>query len=200
MMRLLVLLALTAQVAPAAAQAHHHAAPTDTAGVAEVFTVDGLRVDAAAPPPGSAVARAAIRWADGGYATVVYGRPYARGRTVFGGVVEWGAVWAAGAHRATEMWTTVPLAVGDTVLAPGGSSLLATPRADRWTLHVNRALGAHLSDTYDPALDLVTVDVAPSALDAPVEALTYTFAPDGRALVLRWAHTEVALPLARVLP
>ena len=165
--------------------------------VSETFAVDGLRVDAAAPPPGSGVARASVRWSDGGYATVVYGRPYARGRTVFGGLVGWDAVWAAGAHRATELWTSVPLAVGDTVLAPGGYSLFATPRPDRWTLHVNRALGAHLADEYDAAQDAARVEVVPTATAAPTEALTYSFAGDGRALVLRWARTEVVLPFHR---
>lgn len=200
MTRLALLLALAA---PVAAQTHHHAAP-DTGAVAETFVVDGLRVDAAAPPPGSAVARAGLRWADGGYAAVVYGRPFARGRVVFGGLVAWGAVWAAGAHRQTELWTTVPLVVGDApgvTLAPGGYGLFVTPRAGGpWTVHVNRALGMHLADDYDAALDVATVDVTPTALDAPAEALTWAFAPDGRALFLRWDRTEVSLPIRRAAP
>lgn len=201
-------LALLAALAPAARAQHDHAAPTpgdSSRAVAEVFVVTGLRVDEAAPPPGSSVARAGLRWADGGYAAVVYGRPYRRGRVVFGGVVAWDTVWAAGAHRSTELWTTVPLVVGEgdaaVALAPGGYSLFVTPRASGpWTVHVNRALGMHLADEYDAALDAATVDVTTGALDAPVEALTYAFAPDGRALVLRWDRTEVALPIRRSAP
>ncbi len=205
-MRLLALLLLTALATGARAQ-HDHAAPTlaaDPLVLAETFAVDGLRVDAADPPPGSAVARASARWADGGYATVVYGRPFARGRVVFGGLVAWDTVWVAGAHRATELWTTVPLVVGDApgvTLAPGGHSLFVTPRADGpWTVHVNRALGMHLADDYDDALDVAAVHVAPTALATPAEALTWAFAPDGRALTLRWAGTEVSLPVLRAVP
>lgn len=41
------------------------------------------------------------------------------------------------------------------------------------------------------------LDVTPAALDASVEALTYAFAPDGRALHFRWDRTEVTIPLSR---
>lgn len=204
-------IAVTLAAAPLAAQSHTHpvppsrgAATVDADSVAEVFRVDGLRVDVAAPPPGSGVARASVVWADGGYATVVYGRPYARGRAIFGGLVAWDTVWAAGAHRSTELWTTVPLAVGPAPgvrLAPGGYSLFVTPReGGLWTLHLNRALGMHLADDYDPALDVATVDVAAVRLEAPSEALTYAFAPHGDGLSLRWAGTEVMLPMRRAAP
>ena len=116
---------------------------------------------------------------------------------MLGGLVGYGVVWAAGAHRATELWTTVPLAIGGTRVEPGAYSLFATPRPDRWTLHVNRRLGMHLADEYDPADDLVTVDVTPEALDAPVEGLTWAFAADGSALTLAWDRVRVSLPLAR---
>lgn len=206
MTRLLLLAALALVVAGRAQAQHHggHAAHTDTHvaahAVAETFVVDGLRVDAANPPAGSGVGRAGLRYGDGGYVSVVHGKPYARGRQVFGGLVGYDAVWTAGAHRATELVTTVPLVVGGTRLEPGAYGLFVTPRADRWTLHVNRALGMHLADEYDPALDVATVDVAPGAPDAPVEGLTWAFADDGSALVLSWDRARAAFPIARADP
>lgn len=195
MPRLLALLATLAALATTAHAQHDHHAPA--ADSVEVFLATGLRVDEAAPPPGSALARAGLRYGDGGYVSVVFGRPFMRGRQVFGGLVGYNALWVAGAHRATELWTTVPLTIGGTRVAPGAYSLFVTPRPDRWTLHLNRRLGMHLADEYDPAEDVVTVDVAPEALAAPVEALTWAFAPDGAALTLAWDRTRVALPLAR---
>ena len=207
MTRPLALAALAlALAAPALAQ-HDHArlgAEADSAeagapiAVAEAFVVTGLRVDEADPPPGSAVGRAGLRFADGGYVSVVHGKPYARGRQVWGGVVGYGAVWAAGAHRATELATTVPLDVGGTRVGPGVYALFVTPHADRWTLHVNRVPGQHLADAYDPAQDLATVNAAPMTLAVPVEGLTWAFAEAGDALTLAWADRAAAFPIARL--
>ena len=195
MPRLLALAALATLAASGASAQHgHDAPPTDSVST---YLATGLRVDEAAPPPGSALGRAGLRYGDGGYVSVVFGRPFVRGRQVFGGLVGYGTVWAAGAHQATELWTTVPLVIGETRVEPGAYSLFVTPRPDRWTLHVNRLLGMHLADEYAPADDLVTVDVTPEALDAPVEALTWSFAANGSALTLAWDRVRVTFPFAR---
>ena len=190
-----------AVAAPAAAQhsgSGHHGAHADAPGGIETFEVSGLRVDEAAPPPGSGVGRAGLRFPDGGYVSVVYGKPYARGRVVFGGVVAYDAVWSAGAHRSTELVTTVPLAIGRATLAPGAYSLLATPGRAAWTLHLNARLGMHLADEYDPAQDVLQLTVPVEALAEPVEALTYTFTQDGGlGLRLAWGDVAVTLPFAR---
>lgn len=184
---------------PAAAQHTHPGAPADAAARAPVAGLStGLRVDEAAPPPGSAIGRATLRWPDGGYATVVFGRPFLRGRQPFGGVVAYDSAWAAGAHVSTELWTTVPLAVGGRTLAPGGYALFVTPRAaGAWTLHVNHTLGMHLADEYDPAHDVATADAVPTALAAPVQALTWAWADDATTLTLSWGTVEVRFPAAR---
>ena len=186
-----------ALAAPAAAQ-HHGAHGAASEGV-ETFEVSGLRVDEAAPPPGSGVGRAGLRFADGGYVSVVYGKPYARGRVVFGGVVPYDAVWTAGAHRATELVTTVPLAIGRATLAPGAYSVFATPGRGAWTLHFNARLGMHLADEYDPAEDVLQLTVPVESLAEPVEALTYAFVHGDDALGLRlaWGDVAVTLPFAR---
>lgn len=196
----LVLFACLA-LSPAAAAQHDHgaAAHADVAahGVAEAFTVEGLRVGEA-PPPGSGVGRAGVRFADGGYLSVTYGQPFARGRQVFGGLVAWDSVWALGAHRATELWTTVPLTLGGFRIRPGGYSLLATPGETSWTLHVNARLGAHLADEYDAFEDLATVAAAPSVLAEPQDALLVAFDTEGGlALRVSWANTTVAFPIQR---
>ena len=194
-MRLVLLAATLAVISPRAAAQHHGAAGAP--GVAETFVVDGLRMDERDPPPGSAVGRAGLRYDDGGYVAVVYGKPYARGRQIYGGLVGYGTVWVAGAHRATELTTTVPLVIGGTRVAPGAYSLFVTPEPDRWTLHVNRALGMHLADEYDPTEDVAVVTVAPIPLDVPLDALTWSFADDGRALRLAWGDLAAHFAIAR---
>ncbi|MEM1115394.1 MAG: DUF2911 domain-containing protein [Bacteroidota bacterium] len=201
MTRLALLAALAAFALPASGQHHggHSGSHSEAApGVAEAFVVDGLRVDEAAPPPGSGVGRAGLRFDDGGYVSVVYGKPYKRGRTVFGGLVGYDLVWATGAHQSTELWTTVPLTVGSTRIEPGGYSLFTTPGADGWTIHLNRRLGMHLADEYDPEEDVAVVEAAPAALPEAVEALTYTFVTeDSLGLRIAWDRTAVTLPFTR---
>ena len=188
-------------LAGAAAAQHTHTAPADASGdphaVVEAFVVTGLRVDTQAPPPGSGVGRAGLRFADGGYVSIVHGKPYARGREVWGGLVGFGSAWVAGAHRATELFTTVPLMVGSTRLEPGAYSLFVTPHHNAWTLHVNRALGMHLADEYDAALDIARVDATPTVLLAPVDGLTWSFLEDGSALTLAWDRQSTDFPISR---
>ncbi|MEM0963760.1 MAG: DUF2911 domain-containing protein, partial [Bacteroidota bacterium] len=186
---------------------HNHSgthASGDPAEVAETFVVDGLRVDLDELPGGSAVGRAGLRYGDGGYVAVVHGKPYVRGRQVWGGLVGLDQVWVAGAHRATEMITTVPLQIGDTRIEPGAYSLFVTPRNDVWTLHVNRAMGMHLADEYDADLDIATVTASPAVIDSErgteptVEGLTWTFTGDGAGLALAWDRLRTTFPIARV--
>lgn len=203
---LLVLLAL----APAVGAAQHvHAGSAAVPGVAvppvSAQLVTGLRVNDAEPPAGSGVARTSLRWADGPYVSVVYGRPYRRRRVLFGGVVGWGEAWVAGAHQATELWTSGALVVGGVPLPPGGYTLFLTPHArGAWTLHVNRALGMHLADEYDPALDVAVLNVVPETLEAPVEGLTWAFVAPAEGnvgqLTFAWDTVRLAVPVARAAP
>ena len=207
-MKPLLLAALALSLAATASAQHDHAthpATDDPMAVSETFVVDGLRLDPADPPPGSGVGRAGLRFGDGGYVSVVHGRPYVRGRQVWGGLVALNAVWVAGAHRATEMVTTVPLEIGGVRVEPGAYSLFVTPRHNAWTLHVNRALGMHLADEYDADLDVTRVSVMTESLSErsadpsrlPVEGLTWRFADDGSALTLAWERLSAAFPISR---
>lgn len=187
---------LTLGAVPAIAQ--HD--PGASAPAVHTFRVDGLRVDEAAPPPGSAVGRAGARFADGGYLHVTYGKPYKRGRTIFGGLVAYDQVWVTGAHMTTELAITVPITVGGQPLDPGVYSLFTTPGSDRWRLHLNTALGTHLTDDYDPDRNVVTVEAPSERLDPIVQALEIEFVPVGEDavnLAIRWDQTAVEFPIRR---
>ena len=47
---------------------------------------------------------------DGSEMTIVYGRPYMRGRTIFGRLIPWDRVWCPGADEATTLDSTPPVA------------------------------------------------------------------------------------------
>lgn len=204
--RLVAIAALTALSVPVAAQTgHDHAGGRPTAPAAppetRTFLVEGLRVDPENPPSGSAVARAGARFG-GIYAHVVYGRPYTRGRVIFGGVVPFDTVWATGAHQATEILFTAPVRFGGRRLDAGAYSLFTTPGRATWSVHLNAALGMHLADEYSAPRDVLTVDVAAETLDAAVPALTLDFVPagDGVDLRIRWDRTGIRVPIRPAEP
>jgi hypothetical protein len=183
-------LALFLLFAPSAVAQHGHGA--DVPGI-ETFLVEGLRVDPASPPPGSGVGRAGASLPGGGYLHVVYGKPYKRGRVVFGGLVAYDQIWATGAHQSTELAITVPVMLGSTRIEPGVYSLFTTPGRERWTLHLNRGVGMHLADEYDPALDVATASAEPRSVSEVSEGLVLEFVPEvgGVVLRIRWDRTVV---------
>jgi len=111
--------------------------------------------------------------------TIVYNRPGARGRTLFGALVPWGKVWCPGADEATTIALTKDVLVAGQRLAAGKYSIWAIPYPG-------------------PAQDALRVAVKPQA--GPfMEALAFYFpaADADRALLnLHWGETVVQVPLA----
>jgi len=178
---------------------HHAANASDTAlpdRDGKTVLVEGFRLNLADPPPGSGVARA-MAFVGDAYLHMTYGRPLKRGRIIFGGLVGFSQVWAVGAHYASELLLTERLSVGGTELPAGAYSFFATPGESSWTLHFNRVLGMHQTDRYDPAHDVLVVEVPVEAVDEVTEALTIDFENRDVGVDLRitWDQTRVRLPI-----
>ncbi|HET9985919.1 MAG TPA: DUF2911 domain-containing protein [Longimicrobiales bacterium] len=126
---------------------------------------------------------------------VDYGRPAARGRKVFGGVVPFGEVWRTGANEATQLVTDRTLQIGEATVPPGTYSLFTIPTASGWTLIVNKQHGQWGTE-YDAAQDLARIPVTVKPLARPVERFTITIAPSktGGVLELAWADTQASVP------
>src|SRR5436305_11661400 len=69
---------------------------------------------------------------DGADISIAYGRPYMRGRTIFGSLVPYGRVWCPGADEATTLTTSRPLKIGDLLLDAPQYTLWILPSADQW--------------------------------------------------------------------
>lgn len=127
---------------------------------------------------------------------VDYGVPLRRGREIFGALVPFDRVWRTGANRATHFSTTRPLRFGDDVLPAGTYTLFTIPRADRWTLIVNRNVDIN-GQAYEADADLMHVDMAVRPLAEVVEPFTIVVEPTGPSaglLRLRWDRTEAWVP------
>lgn len=128
---------------------------------------------------------------------VDYGRPYARGRKIMGGLVPLGQVWRTGANQATTLVTSADLRIGDVDVPKGTYTLYTVPAADRWLLVVNRQTGQWGTE-YDQGRDLARIPMRVAPLGTPVEQFTITLAPgqNGRGeLSMAWENTRASVPV-----
>ncbi|GAC1696875.1 MAG: hypothetical protein NVS9B3_14710 [Gemmatimonadaceae bacterium] len=133
----------------------------------------------------------------GAHVTVTYSRPARRGRTIFGTVVPFGEVWRTGANAATVLRTDAPLSIGGLTVPAGAYTLFTIPRADGWTLIVNKQVG-QWGTQYNPAQDLGRAPMTISTDATPTEMFTIGIRPDGGAghLELAWDTTRATVAVA----
>lgn len=126
--------------------------------------------------------------------TVVYNRPVARGRDLFGALVPYDKVWCPGADYCTTIKVSTDVTIEGQALPAGIYSIWAKPGATKWTLMINRAqLVYHTS--YSAEQDLLTLEVIPRP-GSHMETLAFYFpVVNGRhaELVLHWGTVVVPL-------
>jgi len=127
--------------------------------------------------------------------SIEYGRPFVKGRKIFGELVPFGKVWRTGADEATTIVTDHAIMFGPVHLSPGTYTLYTIPGEAEWTLIVNKQTG-QWGTQYDEKQDLGRVTAKSEKLPAPVEQLTLKLAPGGKGgtLVVEWADTRVSFP------
>jgi hypothetical protein len=121
---------------------------------------------------------------------VDYGRPAKRGREIFGALVPWGEVWRTGANRATHLTTDRDLLIGGTAVPAGSYTHFTIPRAEGWTLIVNRR-----TDITGTAHDPARIPMQTRSLPAVVEDFTVVVDEQGSALRLQWDRLEAFVPI-----
>ena len=134
---------------------------------------------------------------DGALVTITYGRPFARGRAIFGSLIPYGRVWCPGADEATTLDSPRDLRVGDLTVPAGPHTIWILPTADTWTLIVSKEpSGFHTN--YNASANLGKVDLTKRAIETPVEQLTFAVVnnPAGRGglVTMTWELTEVSVP------
>lgn len=149
------------------------------------------------------------------YVSIVYGRPYKRGRNnIFGAkggdaIVPFGERWRTGANEATEITLTGDVLVAGQPLPAGTYSMFTTPGPDTWTVHFNSrlgldGLGTFANNKFTPVdlgpTDVLVVTTKASQLPEDKEVDQFTIdlerTAGGADMVLRWIRTEVRVPIA----
>lgn len=125
---------------------------------------------------------------------IIYHRPVARGRELFGSLVAYDRVWSPSADTAAIFSTTRPLTVGGKELKAGRYSIWAIPGKDSWTMIFSSAVPVfHLR--YREASDVLRVTIPPRSGDH-METLGFYFPmvdADSAVLALHWGKTVVPM-------
>jgi len=128
---------------------------------------------------------------------VLYSRPSAKGRVVFGTLVAFGKVWRVGANESTEIKFFKPVVIGGKNIAAGTYSLFAIPNQDKWVIIINKQTDKWGAYTYDEKKDVVRVEVPVKPLTTALESLSITFTTlaSGANLIIGWDKTSVEVPV-----
>ena len=157
--------------------------------VAFLITTVGLSQEKKVASPAETV-KGKINGAD---VTIMYGSPSVKGRTIWGELVPFDAVWRAGANDATMFITDKPLTVEGQKLPAGKYSLFVIPNQKETTIIFNRVAKQWGAYDYDEKKDQLRVKVKPLAKSDTTERLNYTVNKDN--VTLSWEKWNIVIPI-----
>jgi len=127
---------------------------------------------------------------------VTYGRPYKKGREIFGKLEPYGKVYRCGADEATTISFGKDGNFAGKAVKAGTYTLFVIPNETKWTIILNSKLGQWGAYDYskNKDKDVLHADVPVKNLSAPIEQLTIRF--EGANMIIEWDKTQVAVPVA----
>ncbi|MFT3680825.1 MAG: DUF2911 domain-containing protein [Ferruginibacter sp.] len=128
-----------------------------------------------------------------------YSRPSKKGRTIFGDLVPYGAVWRTGANSATTLTFSDDVTIGGKEVKAGKYGLLSIPGENKWTLIITKDLNVTSPAAYKQENDVVRVEAGVTKLPFSIENFTINFSDitgSSLNLELMWDKTYVTLPVS----
>jgi hypothetical protein len=128
---------------------------------------------------------------------IVYSRPSAKGRTIFGGLVPYGEVWRTGANARTTISFSTAVKLNGTDIPAGKYSLFTIPGQTEWTVVINKDT-ASSPFAYNASNDLVRITAPAVKIAENIETFSImidSLRDDSANLDLIWEHTVVPIHL-----
>ncbi|HWD92528.1 MAG TPA: DUF2911 domain-containing protein [Verrucomicrobiae bacterium] len=128
---------------------------------------------------------------------IVYSRPSAKGRPVFGGLVPYGQVWRTGANGSTTISFSTPVKLNGTDIPAGKYSLFTIPGESEWTVIINKDTKSS-PFAYNASNDVARVTVPAVDIAENVETfgiMIDAIRDDSALIELIWEHTAVPIHL-----
>lgn len=129
---------------------------------------------------------------------VVYGRPYKKGREVFGNLLKFGKAWRVGANESTEILFMTDVMVGNTKVKAGRYSVIIIPTKDSWTLKINSDNDGWGNYSYDASKDVASITVPTQKSGKEIEQLSivlYEKSKNVAHLKIGWDTTFAEFPI-----
>ncbi len=126
-----------------------------------------------------------------------YSRPSANGRTIFGGLVPYDALWRFGANASTKIETDGPLEFDSGVLEAGTYAIFAIPRENGvWDIIFNKDSKGAGASGYSDEEDVLRV-IAGSSDNSFTETFTLgidKITTNSASIVALWENLKVEIP------
>lgn len=129
---------------------------------------------------------------------LIYSRPAAKGRKIFGDLVPYNKLWRTGANAATKIVFSDAVEIGGKKLDSGTYVLYTIPGIDSWEVIINKGLKNWGIDGYKEAEDVVRFKVEPIKMKNNLESFTMEFSdvkPETVSLDIKWEKTAVSIPI-----
>ena len=127
---------------------------------------------------------------------IVYRRPVARGRELFGSLVPWSRIWTPSADSAALFTTSVDLDINGSSLRAGSYAIWMIPERETWTVIFSSKPAFHL--TLPTRADEVLRITARSQQGDHMETLGFYFPiadADSAILNMHWGKTIVPISI-----
>ena len=125
-----------------------------------------------------------------------YGRPYKKGRDIFGALEPYGKVYRCGADSATTVTFDKDAMLAGKPVKAGTYTLFVIPNEQSWTIILNSQLGQWGAYDYEKYKDkdVLHADVPVKKLGNIVEQLTISLPASG--IVIEWDNVQVSVPVS----
>ena len=133
-----------------------------------------------------------------GTVEIIYSRPNAKGRKVYGDLVPYNKLWRTGANAATKITFTDAVEAGGKKIDTGTYVLYTIPGFDMWEIILNKGVSNWGIDGYKEGQDVIRFKTVPQKMRTNYETFTMEFAnikPESCDLQIMWEKTVVTIPV-----
>ena len=131
---------------------------------------------------------------NGTQVTINYSQPAVKGRTIWGDLVPFDAVWRTGANEATWIEISDDVEIEGQPLKAGKYGLFTIPGREEWTVIFNRTWEQWGAYEYDESKDALRVSVVPTATADKSERMTFNIDENGKVDLL-WDKLKVSFTI-----
>ena len=128
---------------------------------------------------------------------IVYCRPAARGRAVFGNLVPFGKVWRTGANENTTISFSEDVVIDGKTLPKGKYALYTIPKIESWeVIFYSTTNNWGNPEVWNEANVVLRTTVKEDALQKPVESFTIgigNLTADSATLDMAWENSSVSM-------